>query len=143
MSDPTLPCPGCGEPARLIVSPLTRHEAVPEKQQWILTCEQCGAKTAGVFPPMTQALAIGAFLLPVAVFWGLFLLYAEAFGPPWIQFILFLFHLVPGLYLGDRWSRWIALRAAGSWERLTSSLHPGNLPGNPGKLPSDPTRKRP
>ncbi len=107
-----LPCPYCGEEARLLTAPFFPEDGLLEDDHWRLVCSHCTGGRSGRLTFWETGLALAGLLLPVVLLWGGFLLYAEVLPSPWLRLVVFLLHLAPGVYLGDRVSclvtRWRA-----------------------------------
>lgn len=101
----TLPCPYCGQEARLLAAPFFPEDGVLEDDHWRLVCSHCTGGRSGRLTLWETGLALGGLLLPVALLCGGFLLYAGGLPSPWLRLAVFLLHLAPGVYLGDRVSR--------------------------------------
>ncbi|MBU8872110.1 MAG: hypothetical protein KOO60_14675 [Gemmatimonadales bacterium] len=97
-------CPKCGQDAELFTALVYRNENIPGKDNnWRLACT-CGLDIDGSLTIAGKTAATLLYFAPIAVLWGLFLIYGGNLSPAWLQFVCWLAHIIPGVFLGDRFS---------------------------------------
>lgn len=99
-------CPTCGGPAELLIASVIENDAFENKNNdWKLRCG-CGMDAEGNFPAHHRAVLAVLFLLPIALFWGIYLSYADKVGSDWIRFFVWILHIALGMAI----SSWISIK---------------------------------
>ncbi len=108
-------CPDCGANADLVVEVFAEDQQFDNPENdWRISCGNCGSDLEGEVSFLHRAVLLFLFLFPIAVCWGLFMLYSEMPGGGWLQFVVFLIHLAFGLITGTwfstKYGKWIVTR---------------------------------
>ena len=106
-------CPGCKNDADLFLAVIFSNENISsEESNWKLSCG-CGLEIEGVFTTTQKAIGILLYLAPVAALWSIFLIYGGNINPAWLRLVIWLIHIAPGIYFGDKLSTFYGARIAG------------------------------
>ena len=99
-------CPKCGESAKFTVAAAVEDDEFNDKNNdWKLTCD-CGVDVEGKFSRLHRIVLTILFLIPVSLFWGIFLIYADKISANGLRFVVWLLHLFIGFCL----SLWVTTK---------------------------------
>lgn len=105
-------CPQCGEETELYLSVVLKHDEIANrKSNWKLFC-LCGFEQERRLSLGTRMVATLLYLAPIISTWGIFLFYAERIHPDRLRFVVWLFHIAPGVLIGDRLSKQFTMATA-------------------------------